>query len=556
MTFTGRRPVLLVTLAVSITLSASGPAAGEDVLAFKGVRVFDGERIIPEPTVVVRDGSISAVAAGARRPRRGNGDRRPRQDADPRSDRRPHAHVCRRASARGGHLRRDDRAGHVHDSRHSRPSQRAEQPRARQPTAPTFSRPARSSRPPAATAPSMGFPIPTITSPDQADAFVAARVAEGSDYIKIVYDDGSEVRSAVEDDRRADARRRHPRGQGPEEAGGRARPRPRVRPRAPLPPGPTDWSTCLSTSRSTTPLSAWPPSTRCSSFRRSPFSTASIEQRRQRRAWPMTRHSPLSDSGRHPSAQVELPRPDAAGGRRQDPARDGQGAEGGRSADPGRHRLRQPRHSPWREHAPRACAPGRRRTDTRGGARRGDRARRPTRSDCPIAAGSPRACAPIWCSSTATRPPTSRRPARSPASGSRAMPIDRDCLSRCDSRANRGRGEAEGSRPRRRARRPGLISDFEGERPRPRRPSARAGWSRPTHFAGGKSKAADRGRRRRRERLGARAQDHGNDRREHRRPALGGSLVFARAAGDEPGQPVGQVGDLVLGPRRRQAGLL
>ena len=32
--------------------------------------------------------------------------------------------------------------------------------------------------------------IPTITSPDSAQAFVDARIAEGSDYIKIVYDDG------------------------------------------------------------------------------------------------------------------------------------------------------------------------------------------------------------------------------------------------------------------------------------------------------------------------------------------------------------------------------
>jgi hypothetical protein len=38
-----------------------------------------------------------------------------------------------------------------------------------------------------------GFPIPTIDAAGAADAFVAARVAEGSDYIKIVYDDGSEV---------------------------------------------------------------------------------------------------------------------------------------------------------------------------------------------------------------------------------------------------------------------------------------------------------------------------------------------------------------------------
>lgn len=35
-----------------------------------------------------------------------------------------------------------------------------------------------------------GMPIPTITSPDSAQAFVDARMAEGSDWIKIVYDDG------------------------------------------------------------------------------------------------------------------------------------------------------------------------------------------------------------------------------------------------------------------------------------------------------------------------------------------------------------------------------
>ncbi len=36
-----------------------------------------------------------------------------------------------------------------------------------------------------------GFPIPTITRPDSAQAWVDARIAEGSDYIKIVYDDGA-----------------------------------------------------------------------------------------------------------------------------------------------------------------------------------------------------------------------------------------------------------------------------------------------------------------------------------------------------------------------------
>lgn len=38
-----------------------------------------------------------------------------------------------------------------------------------------------------------GLPIPTITSPQEADAFVAARLDEGSDFIKIVYDGGRSV---------------------------------------------------------------------------------------------------------------------------------------------------------------------------------------------------------------------------------------------------------------------------------------------------------------------------------------------------------------------------
>ncbi len=32
--------------------------------------------------------------------------------------------------------------------------------------------------------------IPTITSPAEAQEFVDARIAEGSDYIKVIYDDG------------------------------------------------------------------------------------------------------------------------------------------------------------------------------------------------------------------------------------------------------------------------------------------------------------------------------------------------------------------------------
>ena len=39
-----------------------------------------------------------------------------------------------------------------------------------------------------------GIAIPTIAGPDEARAFVDARIAEGSDYLKIVYDDGATYR--------------------------------------------------------------------------------------------------------------------------------------------------------------------------------------------------------------------------------------------------------------------------------------------------------------------------------------------------------------------------
>ncbi|MEG3086975.1 amidohydrolase family protein [Sphingomonas sp. PB4P5] len=42
-----------------------------------------------------------------------------------------------------------------------------------------------------------GLPVPTLTTPEQADAWVAARIAEGSDYIKIVDEPGTIVGRAV-----------------------------------------------------------------------------------------------------------------------------------------------------------------------------------------------------------------------------------------------------------------------------------------------------------------------------------------------------------------------
>ena len=41
--------------------------------------------------------------------------------------------------------------------------------------------------------PALTSPLPTLTTPGEADAFVAARLAEGSDFIKIIYDDTTEA---------------------------------------------------------------------------------------------------------------------------------------------------------------------------------------------------------------------------------------------------------------------------------------------------------------------------------------------------------------------------
>ncbi len=42
-----------------------------------------------------------------------------------------------------------------------------------------------------------GIPIPTIQHPDEAQEFVDARIAEGSDYIKIIYDNGRAYQSSI-----------------------------------------------------------------------------------------------------------------------------------------------------------------------------------------------------------------------------------------------------------------------------------------------------------------------------------------------------------------------
>lgn len=162
------------------------PAVGRaQSFAVTGVRVFDGERVIPRATVVVQDGRISAVGPTARAPAGARVvDGAGRTLLPGLIDAHTHTFGAARSDAlRFGVTTELDMFTH--------PSVLGSLRRERDAVAPTAQSDLFSAGV-LATAPGghgteYGFPIPTLTSPAEADAFVAARIAEGSDYIKVVY---------------------------------------------------------------------------------------------------------------------------------------------------------------------------------------------------------------------------------------------------------------------------------------------------------------------------------------------------------------------------------
>jgi imidazolonepropionase-like amidohydrolase len=182
----------LSALGAAIGLTTVAPVAGEDVLAITGARVFDGVRVIPDATVIVRDGVIAAVMAAAEIPAGATViDGRGKTLLPGLIDAHTHTYAPE-------HLRAAVMFGVTLElDMFTTPSFAAGQ-RAEQAAGKATGRADLLSAGTLVTAPGghgteYGFPIPTIDAAGAADAFVAARVAEGSDYIKIVYDDGSEV---------------------------------------------------------------------------------------------------------------------------------------------------------------------------------------------------------------------------------------------------------------------------------------------------------------------------------------------------------------------------
>lgn len=182
-----RASLFLIVLLAALPLTA---ADAPDVFAITNVRLFDGASFTPKAVVVVRDGKIEAVGpkaavpAGAAVVDGAGGVLLPGLIDS-------HTHTWGEALQRALVFGVTTELDMFTDPNFAK-TMRAEQ-------AAPGGAPGRADLYSAgilATVPGghgteYGFPIPTLSRPDEAQAWVDARVAEGSDYIKIVEEDGS-----------------------------------------------------------------------------------------------------------------------------------------------------------------------------------------------------------------------------------------------------------------------------------------------------------------------------------------------------------------------------
>ena len=176
-------------LATALTLSA-GPLGGQASPAtlFRDVRVFDGTRMLPPRDVLIQSGRIAKLGERLTPPAGAvTVDGRGKTLLPGFIDAHTHTwgDASRTALVFGVTTELDMFTG----------AQAARAARAEQTAGMATDRADLFSAGTLVTAPKghgteYGMTIPTITTPDSAQAFVDARIAEGSDYIKIVYDDG------------------------------------------------------------------------------------------------------------------------------------------------------------------------------------------------------------------------------------------------------------------------------------------------------------------------------------------------------------------------------
>ena len=170
------------------TAETQTPAASANAFAVANVRVFDGEKAIERATVVVREGKIAAVGAGVTAPAG-------IQVIDGAGQTLLPGFIDAHTHSWGDALERALVFGVTTNLDMFTEHGQAAQWRTEQKEGKASRRADIFSAGTLVTAPKghgtqFGMPIPTITSAAEAQAFVDARIAEGSDYIKIVSEDG------------------------------------------------------------------------------------------------------------------------------------------------------------------------------------------------------------------------------------------------------------------------------------------------------------------------------------------------------------------------------
>jgi imidazolonepropionase-like amidohydrolase len=200
--------LFLSTLAYWSALADSRPVAVPFVI--RNARVFDGERTIPRSDIVVIDGKIAAIGSGVSAPPgaeviEGTGDTLLPGLID------SHVHIWIRPvlerSLAFGVTTVLDMFMRADDARAFR-TQEADGA----PDIADFRTAGTCVTSPGGHGVEEGFPIPTIRSPEEAQAFVDARIADGSDYIKIMYDFGENYTIMSRATMAAVARAAHKRG--------------------------------------------------------------------------------------------------------------------------------------------------------------------------------------------------------------------------------------------------------------------------------------------------------------------------------------------------------
>jgi imidazolonepropionase-like amidohydrolase len=191
-------PAKIMAAAIAAALVCAAPAFAADGppgFAITGVRVFDGDKVLPKATVVVQAGKVTAIGAAVKPPAGvklidGAGKTLLPGLID--------AHTHTFGDARPNALRFGVTTeldmftypGGLRAQLQQRDGMGATK------SADLFSAGV------LATAPKghgteYGFPIPTLTTPAEAEAWVTARLAEGSDYIKLVYEPHMEGRRDI-----------------------------------------------------------------------------------------------------------------------------------------------------------------------------------------------------------------------------------------------------------------------------------------------------------------------------------------------------------------------